>query len=81
MARASYIWIVTYAYPDPDVILGAFTVKHELVTWLEKQDDPTRFLILHVADGNLSTSDSWANYPHWEKKPENIRAIDLLRGG
>jgi len=77
LARAYSIWVVSYSYPDPDLILGAFTVKHELITWLKKQTDPTRFLIKRVYDGNLK----YQGIPEYIREPEIITAIDLLRGG
>lgn len=34
MARADYVWIVRDSLGD---LLAAFTVKHELVTWLRRR--------------------------------------------
>lgn len=57
MARASGIWVVANAYPDADLILGAFTVKWELARWLKKQPDATRFLVTRYQDGCMNCLD------------------------
>jgi hypothetical protein len=54
LARASGIWIVRQAYPDADLMRGAFTVKHECAKWLKGRPDPTAFLIERYQDGNPS---------------------------
>lgn len=41
MARSSYIYIVTH--PDgPQPVLAAFTVKREMLCWLEDIDHPRK---------------------------------------
>jgi hypothetical protein len=47
MARSTYCYVVT-EYGDP---ISAFTVKHELVTWLKRQDDVSELKVTRVADG------------------------------
>jgi hypothetical protein len=50
MSRASYIWIVTNAQGG---ILAAFTVKHELVSWLRSEPGKIRWWnVERVRDGN-----------------------------
>lgn len=83
MARAHSIWIVRNIEDgyrrDP---IGAFTVKHELVTWLEREDtDPYGLTITVVRDGNLKYSDPMSK---WEVMPETISAelfLQQVKGG
>lgn len=35
MARADYVWIVQH--PTTQIVIAAFTVKHELVAWLAQR--------------------------------------------
>ena len=56
MARASGVWLVRFAYPDPDLIVGAFTVKHECAKWLKAQPDATRYLVDRLQDGKPNVS-------------------------
>jgi hypothetical protein len=84
MARAHSIWIVRDIADgfkrDP---IGAFTVKHELITWLERDDtDPYGLTITIVRDGNLK----YANrlLAEWEVMPQTIPAevfLQQVRGG
>ena len=84
MARAHSIWIVrdiNDGYQrDP---IGAFTVKHELVTWLEREDtDPYGLTITVVRDGNLKYANP--NMDKWEVMPETISAelfLQQVKGG
>jgi hypothetical protein len=84
MARSHNIWIVRYAYPMPDLLLGAFTVKHELASWLGQQEDARKFLISCARDGNLrylGTDWEVPIYPRvplseFTKLPEFKRAYD-----
>lgn len=48
MARTTSIWIVK----DSDGKLGAFTVQHELETWLTKLPEGKHVEILKVRDGH-----------------------------
>ena len=49
MARSTYVYIVR----DPDGrILGAFTVKHELRSWLTRQEDRIWYMITRHQDAN-----------------------------
>lgn len=78
MARAHSIWIVrdiTDGYRrDP---IGAFTVKHELISWLEREDtDPYGLTITVVRDGNLKYSNPLME--EWEVLPETISAEEFL---
>jgi hypothetical protein len=47
MARASAVHVVLDGSRPPE----AFTVKHELVLWLSRHEDPSRLVIWRVADG------------------------------
>jgi hypothetical protein len=41
MARSTYIYVVCHNTPmnsDPPYVIAAFTVKHELETWMENCD-------------------------------------------
>lgn len=83
MARAHSIWIVRNIEDgyrrDP---IGAFTVKHELVTWLERDDTDTYGLtITIVRDGNLTYGDTLEK---WQVMPQTIPAdlfLQQVRGG
>ena len=83
MARAHSIWIVRDIEDgfkrDP---IGAFTVKHELVTWLERDDvDPYGLTITVVRDGNLKYS---GRVSDWEVLPHTTPAdlfLQQVRGG
>jgi hypothetical protein len=57
MARSSYIYVVQNG--DGDVV-AAFTVKHELVTWQERNEG--RFQITRVRDGGTEQK-PWMKYP------------------
>jgi hypothetical protein len=48
MARAGFIYVVI----DPETDGAApFTVKHELVTWLQRHPDPGRLALWRCRDG------------------------------
>lgn len=48
MARSSYVYVVS----DGLGPLAGFTVKHELVTWLRRNQRPTLTLLVHrLVDG------------------------------
>jgi hypothetical protein len=53
MARASNIYLVVWQDYDGVDVLAAFTVKHEMVTWLRKQapKDLVGCDILRMPDG------------------------------
>lgn len=51
MARSTYIYVVVQAGVDDPSVRGAFTVKHELVSWLRRQDDTSGFHVLRMRDG------------------------------
>jgi hypothetical protein len=84
MARAHSIWIVRDIADgfkrDP---IGAFTVKHELITWLERDDtDPYGLTITIVRDGNLKYANRLLE--EWEVMPQTIPAevfLQQVRGG
>lgn len=84
MARAHSIWIVRDIADgfkrDP---IGAFTVKHELVTWLKRDDvDPYGLTITVVRDGNLKYSTPLLS--DWEVLPQTIPAdlfLQQVEGG
>lgn len=46
MARSTYVYVVTDATGTP---VAAFTVKHELATWLDR--NPRTWWITRVRDG------------------------------
>lgn len=48
MARSEYIYLVSWS----GVPFGAFTVKHELRTWLERQDKPGDYVLYRLRDGD-----------------------------
>lgn len=60
MARSTAIWVVLGDDPDP---LAAFTVKHEMKRWLEREhpDDREGLRILKMPDG-LWRSDPVVRY-------------------
>lgn len=51
MARSTNVYVVNSWYGSP---IAAFTVKHELVTWLRKQP-PIAFILWRVPDGGPRT--------------------------
>lgn len=50
MARSTYIYIVEEHWDDGHRIVAAFTVKHELVTWLTRNTGRD-FRVIRVNDG------------------------------
>jgi hypothetical protein len=56
VARSSAIWLVEYDCYDSHWPVAAFTVKHELVTWLGKQATLENLLVHKMKDGR----ESWA---------------------
>ena len=83
MSRAYNIWIVRNIEDgyrsDP---VGAFTVRRELVNWLERDDTDTYGLTITVVrDGNLVYDDPMEK---WIVAPQTISANEFLqrvRGG
>lgn len=78
MARAHSIWIVRDIEDgyqrDP---IGAFTVKHELVSWLELDDTDTYGLTITVVrDGNLRYA--WPE-SSWVVPPQTVSAERFLQ--
>lgn len=51
MARATYIWIVQNGEGD---IVAAFTVKHELGSWLDANGSD--YLVLRIRDGRWNAA-------------------------
>ena len=54
MARSTYVYIVSYGGPwatHKPVI--PFTVKHEALTWLSKQEDKDLLKVWRYKDGQL----------------------------
>ena len=76
MARSVSIWVVTR---DFDVV-AAFTVKHELVTWLGKQNDyMLECICLTKCKDNPTLI---PGHPEWDSPdPEEIDIWDLLGHG
>lgn len=57
MARSAYIYVVCHnapQNPDPPHVISAFTVKHELITWMEKctHHYKSEFLIYRIKDND-----------------------------
>lgn len=77
MVNPAFVWVVTYAYPDSDLLLGTFTIKADLVDWLRNRRDPSRFLVQKFTNGDLTRTDGESISGGYEI----IKAIDLLRGG
>ena len=55
MARSSRIYVVWYECMDGADIIAAFTVKHELVTWLKALDhwEKDAYFVTAVPDGKV----------------------------
>jgi hypothetical protein len=51
MARSTYIYAVVQAVVDDHGVMAAFTVKHELVSWLRRQNDTSGVYVLRMRDG------------------------------
>ncbi|HVV11629.1 hypothetical protein [Amycolatopsis sp.] len=68
MARSTYIYIAWNWLKGE--MSAAFTVKHELATWLRRQDDPHHFDVIRVRDGG------WTG---WE--PVVLSLGEILREG
>lgn len=47
MSRSSSIWIVLDAAQE---LTAGFTVRHEMITWLKKQDTLTGWLAVRIPD-------------------------------
>lgn len=77
MARASAIWVIQEQidYEQFDV-LAAFTVKHELITWMKKHNitDDTIYSIYKTGDGiwQTPTTTEWLETPSNCFKPSEI---------
>lgn len=61
MARSHCIYVVCHnnpLNPDPPYVIAAFTVKHELRTWLEKCDHPYKheFTTYRVMDNDTENT-------------------------
>ncbi len=77
MARSSYVYVITIPSIMKDLsddVLAAFTVKHELVSWLKSYHikQPERFEklnITRVPDGGR------------DAHPEDLNQFDLVGGG
>lgn len=61
MARASYIWIVLNSLGRP---MAAFTVKHELQTWLEQRTSGTAWRVMRIR--------------HWDQFPTLLTIEEAL---
>lgn len=84
MARAHSIWIVRdIADGFKRAPIGAFTVKHELITWLKREDvEPYELTITVVRDGNLKYTGPVLG--KWEVLPQTIPAdlfLQQVEGG
>jgi len=67
MARASYIYMAVNADSRCWPVEAAFTVKHELVTWIGQQEDQLEGSDIHVIrvpDGKSATHDMFEGAPY-----------------
>lgn len=73
MPRAATVWIVVNADPRDFPLLGAFTVKHEMVSWLGRQieaeelGEDSDWYIVRATDGgepNLHSRPEHSGAPH-----------------
>jgi len=51
MARSHYIYVVRYC-GEPEDIVTAFTVKHEMVSWVKRNGGHLMFYADRVRDGS-----------------------------
>lgn len=51
MARSQYIYVVEEQHNSGDRLVAAFTVKHELVTWL-KMNTGWNYTVTRLRDGD-----------------------------
>lgn len=54
MARSDYVYIVEYWNMSGRIILAAFTVKHELATWLYRRKYKNGLRVTRVPDGSTA---------------------------
>jgi hypothetical protein len=68
MARAQAVWVVLRTRDGFQIygVAGAFTVKHELRTWLSKQPRPELLRIFKTGDGVHQTMADVREYGHHE---------------
>lgn len=62
MARSRRIYVVEHPHPvncDPPHVVAAFTVKHELITWLSRQMDHPYYSEWNV----YAVGDGWSQQP------------------
>lgn len=65
MARSHATWVVLHRETGDSI--AAFTVRHELVTWLgRRDDDPGDLRIWRCGDGP------------WQDKPTRVTVVELL---
>ena len=50
MARSTYIYLLTDP-DDHDAVVAAFTVKHEMVTWANRNSGFDHYGVLRMRDG------------------------------
>jgi hypothetical protein len=73
MARSVYIWLVLGSEREP---LAAFTVKHELITWLERCEmNEDNCTLWKIADNGLIDQSMFTN------PTDNVRRITLEQIG
>lgn len=63
MARSIHVYVVACAWTDAPA--GAFTVKHELVTWLRRQPELDGLRVYRIPDG-LNQSREPVELDVWE---------------
>lgn len=52
MSRSTYIYLAEYFAWGEQWPAAAFTVKHELVSWLKSQDNPGEYRVFRMSDGD-----------------------------
>lgn len=60
MARASSIWLV---YHESGTVVAAFTVRHEMLTWVSSQPEPVSTWTVHRLPDNPSGSEMCHRIP------------------
>jgi hypothetical protein len=69
MARAYNVHIVQLLNHNrvPQNVVAAFTVKHELETWLKRQKNytPNNLCVVTIKDGGHGCVDSWRYFNEW----------------
>lgn len=56
MARSKYVYIIFHEWSAKNPLIAAFTVKHELLTWLEKcnHEHKEEFIVYRIPDNDYT---------------------------